>query len=221
MTTTAWVVIGIFAFVMFVVMTVVETAKNMEANNAALGASAATALRATGLNYLGGHPSAPSAVNGCNLVITDRTVAIEKGTVIHMKMDLSEVGGISVETEEEARRRYTATRMLAVGVFALALPKKTAGSVLVLVDTAQGPLTFEKPKTSKAETLRLLGPLIAAAGTRSLGPAHTTPAEAALTAPPAVGVADELAKLVALRDSGELTDEEFSRQKAKLLSDGA
>jgi Short C-terminal domain len=36
------------------------------------------------------------------------------------------------------------------------------------------------------------------------------------SAPPA-SVADELAKLVQLRDSGALTDEEFAAQKAKLL----
>jgi len=32
-----------------------------------------------------------------------------------------------------------------------------------------------------------------------------------------VGVADEVAKLVALRDAGELTEDEFAAQKAKLL----
>ena len=33
-----------------------------------------------------------------------------------------------------------------------------------------------------------------------------------------VGVADEVAKLVALRDAGALTEEEFAAQKAKLLA---
>ena len=34
---------------------------------------------------------------------------------------------------------------------------------------------------------------------------------------PGTSVADEVAKLVALRDAGELTDDEFAAQKAKVL----
>ncbi len=37
---------------------------------------------------------------------------------------------------------------------------------------------------------------------------------------PGVGVADELANLARLRDSGDITDDEFAKQKASLLSRG-
>lgn len=47
---------------------------------------------------------------------------------------------------------------------------------------------------------------------------QVAPAGAAqVSGPPTTGVADELAKLVALRDSGALTQDEFEAQKAKLL----
>jgi Short C-terminal domain len=47
---------------------------------------------------------------------------------------------------------------------------------------------------------------------------QVAPAGAAQVAgPPATGVADELVKLVALRDSGALTQDEFEVQKAKLF----
>jgi hypothetical protein len=36
---------------------------------------------------------------------------------------------------------------------------------------------------------------------------------------PLTGIADELGKLATLRDSGILTDEEFSRQKRRLLGE--
>jgi hypothetical protein len=58
-------------------------------------------------------------------------------------------------------------------------------------------------------------------GIMSLVLGHGAPTPAAPSAPapsaPAMSVADELAKLAALRSAGVLTDEEFSAQKAKLL----
>lgn len=42
-------------------------------------------------------------------------------------------------------------------------------------------------------------------------------AEPAASSAPSGGLADELAKLAALRDQGVLTDDEFAAQKAKLL----
>jgi len=48
-------------------------------------------------------------------------------------------------------------------------------------------------------------------------PAATGPSAAAPPAPTPMLVADELAKLVQLRDAGALTNEEFAAQKARLL----
>jgi hypothetical protein len=48
-------------------------------------------------------------------------------------------------------------------------------------------------------------------------PAATAPSAAAPPAPTPMLVADELAKLVQLRDAGALTNEEFAAQKARLL----
>lgn len=52
--------------------------------------------------------------------------------------------------------------------------------------------------------------------TRLMLGGSTRPSSAA-TVPAPASVADELAKLVQLRDAGALTDEEFAAQKAKLL----
>ena len=58
----------------------------------------------------------------------------------------------------------------------------------------------------------LFNPVIAA-----MKASNTPKAAPVAPAPNAIGVADELKKLVELRDSGVLTDEEFTAQKARLL----
>jgi len=49
-------------------------------------------------------------------------------------------------------------------------------------------------------------------------PAHEATATATPSVDPSNLIADELAKLAKLRDSGVLTDDEFAAQKAKLLA---
>ena len=51
-----------------------------------------------------------------------------------------------------------------------------------------------------------------------LAKANKAPAAAPAPAPSQLGVADELAKLADLHDKGVLNDEEFTAQKARLLS---
>ena len=85
-----------------------------------------------------------------------------------------------------------------------------AGMLYTVVKVATGADTIEfrvtKPQAEeiKATLTRLM-----------LG--GSTPPSSAATVPAPVSVADELAKLVQLRDAGALTDEEFAAQKAKLL----
>lgn len=206
--------IGIF-FITFVLAVVANAVKNQTANNVALGVGAGQVYRTAGLNYLGGHPSHPQAIKACTLLVTSRDVVVEKGAGMPLKLLMDEVLGLHVETESEARRRYTATRMVAFGVFALAAPKKTAGSVLVSLEAADGPILFEKEKTSKAAMLKALGPSIAAVNGAVSG-RPTSKAVVAATEP-AVSVADELTKLMALRDGEALTAKEFEVQKALVL----
>jgi hypothetical protein len=73
---------------------------------------------------------------------------------------MAQVNACHVETEEEAKQRLTATRMIAFGVFALAMPKRTPGAVLVIVDTDRGPLVFEKQKQTKGKMLRSMRPAL-------------------------------------------------------------
>jgi hypothetical protein len=79
---------------------------------------------------------------------------------------------------------------------------------VVKVATAADTIEFRVTKPQAGEIKDTITRLMLA------GPAQ--PAVAPSSAGPAL-VADELAKLVQLRDSGALTDEEFAAQKARLL----
>lgn len=72
--------------------------------------------------YRGGHPLITKE-KGCVLKITNDDITIncagKKATISY-----SDITGIHYETAEQVSRRYTATRILALGVFALAFKKK-------------------------------------------------------------------------------------------------
>ena len=195
--------VGLFAWWMYTIR------RNERSNNDQLGVDATDAHRALGLIYLGGYPGFEDPVT-CDLVITPTEVAVEKGARILFRLPIADVHEIVVETEEEAKRRLTATRMLAVGVFALAFPKKTAGSVLITIDARTAPLVFEAQRQSKPHMLRQLAPAIAIVTQSGAGPRPSPAAQPA-------SVADELRKLGELRDSGVLSDEEFEAQKRRLI----
>jgi hypothetical protein len=60
----------------------------------------------------------------------------------------------------------------------------------------------------------LISPLLAFIIVIVVGPGS----DSSQASPPAIGVADEISKLVALRDAGTLTADEYERQKAGLLA---
>ena len=79
---------------------------------------------------------------------------------------------------------------------------------VVKVATAADTIEFRVTKAQAGE--------IKATITRLMLGGSASPSSAATVSAPA-SVADELAKLVQLREAGALTDEEFAAQKAKLL----
>ncbi len=69
------------------------------------------------------------------------------------------------------------------------------------------------PKNDAEKVKGIIDSAVHSARTGALQPAVSRPGAAV----PQVSVADEIAKLVALRDAGALTDEEFAAHKASLL----
>ena len=76
---------------------------------------------------------------------------------------LSELTGASVETGEELEKRYTATRILALGVFALAFKKKTKGTFFLAIEGESFTWLEEIPYKEKAKAMKFANEVRAAA----------------------------------------------------------
>jgi hypothetical protein len=122
---------------------------------------------------------------------------------------------LSVESDGPGglEKRITATRLLALGPFALAARKKTgeAYAFINFKDGDQMVLKFEK--MSEPQVKAIFAPY------RPLFAQPVAPAPAAPLPPPSAqtDVVDKLRQLAELRDAGVLTEDEFQTQKTKLL----
>ena len=135
-----------------------------------------------------------------------------------------------VEHEGQVRDRFTATRFVFLGPYALAFKKATNKDVFIEIE---GPdfVMLEVVESTKAPKAREFARLYNDYVARHFGtpdatdaPANHRPEVTSTAAGPAAerqpDVADQLLRLANLRDQGILTEEEFAAQKAKLLAEG-
>jgi hypothetical protein len=100
------------------------------------------------MKYLGGHP--------CREKATTATVTLDDDGVRarvlkdFLNVPWSDVKSLEVDGPDEVQRRVTATRLLATGVFAFALKKKTKTAYLT-VTTPDGEAVFETDKMTPQE----------------------------------------------------------------------
>jgi hypothetical protein len=181
-------------------------------------------------HYLGGWSGHSKTYTGklTKIVVIDKNGVSLRGFSTIFTIPWNQVLDLEVEGPENASKRVTAGRALALGVFALAAKKTTKSAVLIVKLRSGEEAIFQTEKFTAAELRAKLVPI-----TSQLRKANapTSPtAQAATFAPPsaapasngplpaaAMSVADELKKLAELKDAGLLTDEEFAGQKAKLL----
>lgn len=194
-----------------------------------------------GCAYMGGysrHPKKHGDTN--NLAIGPGGVAY-RGFKEIFSIPWSEIAGLTVEGPEQAAKRITATRLVTLGVFALAA-KKVSKSAVLIVDLHSGEqVVFHTEKLTAAELKGKLAPInsriqvaakrkaelaaadsapAAAASIPELAAANSAPAAPAATpapTPSGFSVADEVMKLKQLCDQGILTEEQFAAQRDKLL----
>ena len=172
-TVLAW-LIGIGA-VTAVLTGLVRGIKNGQATNQALGLDARSqgarqspATRLTGFNYLGGHPTHAAASPKVTFIATATDIGVtDAAGALLFKMPKRTMQAIHIETEEEVRSRITATRLVLVGIFALAWKKKAGGSILVTFETESGPFVFEKQGSTKAQVMASLSREVAAVAAAS------------------------------------------------------
>jgi len=210
--------VGWIVIILVSVIAVSVWNQNRQSNNQKLGVDPRQIKRTSGFTYLGGLPDYPNSKRSVRLVVTPSEVALEHGSELFIRRSMSDVYEIIVETEDEATRRLTATRMLTLGVFALAVPKKKPGSVLVTIDCKQGPVLLEAERQSKTQLLMIMGPSLAIVKENSLGTRGQLSVEGPLVeAIPNASIADEIAKLGKLLADGVIDQAEFERAKARLL----
>jgi len=168
------------------------------------------------------------------------TLAIPGGIVLRLTRDeLIEgygegaarhpIAGLVARVEEggSVNRRFTVTRIVALGVFAAGVPKKIDDRQLYL--SIEGPTTIivHAIPVAKSKTITSSAREFAAKVNQVSGSSASTAEEKQSThaAPPTPvpaspdnEIADKIRHLARLRDDGLITSEEFEAKKAELLS---
>lgn len=124
-----------------------------------------------------------------------------------------------VDTAGEIDKRFTATRLLLTGPFALAWRKKKDKRELYIAVEGDGFAFVEEVDPKKgAEARKFAAKINSLSAKASKAAPAVEPDEATPPVPQVTpDLADQLTKLATLRDQGILSDEEFAAQKAKLL----
>lgn len=186
---------------------------------------------ATETHYLGGWAGHSKTYTGklTKIVVIDKNGVSLRGFSTIFTIPWNQVLDLGVEGPENASKRVTAGRALALGVFALAAKKTTKSAVLIVKLRSGEEAIFQTEKFTAAELRAKLVPITSQLRKANASPSPSPTAVAATSSPPdtpssngpppaaAMSVADELKKLAELKDAGLLTDEEFAGQKAKLL----
>jgi len=161
--------------------------------------------------YLGGLPGDKGGYSG-NLIVTDECIGMG---AIHPKKSpvrWDEMAGISFDSATMKKSR--AGKAVAFGVFALAA-RKTQNAAEITVQRKDGNVAlYTVPGKTGQQVRGKIQQFMVEHGVPCLDDAPMV-TEAA---PTPTSTADEIAKLVALRDSGAITDEEFTAYKANLMS---
>ncbi len=121
-----------------------------------------------------------------------------------------------VVTQGQLTQRVTATRLVTLGVFALAAPKKTGNQQVHLhVVTPKFEFVYSPFGDPNSTTIKFLNHAAEVINNRAIALASQGPQAASNL--PGASMADELRKYSQLHAEGILTDEEFASMKAKLL----
>lgn len=168
--------------------------------------------------YLGGLPGDKGGYGG-NLIVDTAGIGCgitnkKKGVVLWQ-----DASGISYDSEQIKKSRVG--KAMLVGVFALAAKGTQAAATITVTLKDGGAAVYQVDGKSGPAVRGRIQAMVSAAGIPCLDDMSSEPSARILAADQSaapLSVADELAKLAALKDAGALTDEEFSAQKAKLLN---
>ena len=170
-------------------------------------------LDALAVEYMGGYGDGRKA----NGIITFYQNQTEFSAVMSTKFTIpnSQIKDILVEGKDEVNRRVTVTLLIAVGIFAFALKKKSKDQesyiTLELIDGQEVILFVENkaPMALRAKLAKVISSVKQVSASHQVVSAQPQPR---------VSIADELGKLANLKEQGILTQAEFDTEKAKVLN---
>ncbi|MGA2471794.1 MAG: SHOCT domain-containing protein [Solirubrobacteraceae bacterium] len=177
-------------------------------------------LTLTNVSYYGGWPGhqAPEGKSNLALKVDVHGISLRKLSTI-FTIPWSEISDIAIEGPEQAQRRFTATRLVALGPLGLAFKKDSKGSkeaIITVVTQVGDEAIFHVAKTLPREISPKLEPLAMQARRAARGNGREDPSTEPVQAAP--DLAGQIEKLADLRAKGILTDEEFANKKAELLA---
>jgi hypothetical protein len=167
--------------------------------------------------YLGGHPAESSSMDDGRLELNETAIYFfTYGSRFQRRavVPWTTVRSVYVEPYNQAKSRVGP--VLFFGLFGLAA-RGSAESSVVSVYLNDGPVVYYQVQARFMAFRAKFTAIVRGFGvtvTDTPPPHDPLP----IAAPAALSVADELAKLGQLRDSGVLTEEEFAAQKARLLA---
>jgi hypothetical protein len=114
---------------------------------------------ATYVDYHGGWSGHQKPHKDKSLIINGEGINL-KGFKTLFTIPWSEIAGLDIEGPEEASKRITATRILSMGVFALAAKKKSKTAILIVTTTDGEQAVFQTEKLTALELRAKLTPVI-------------------------------------------------------------
>lgn len=163
--------------------------------------------------YLGGWSAYSTIHVGKNtktLILDSNGVRLRSVVKTLLTIPWAEIATLSTEDAASSARSSVVTEMTSEGH-----KKREKETVFIVRSTKGDEVLFMFPGVTSDEYQGTLAPVM-----KRMNAAVARPGKTNAVSPPetATGIADELAKLAALRDSGVLSEEEFSAAKARLLS---
>jgi hypothetical protein len=162
--------------------------------------------------YLGGHPQRSAPVKRAAVWVHEAGVSVlDSAGRTALEFDLEDLKAVEADGPSEVQKRVTVPRILALGVIALAVPKKERLAYLVL-DTNAGEAIIEVHSMSAMELRAAIQPLVKLVTTPKTPSPQPSNAKS-------VTVRDRLLELKSLHDDRLIDDEEHAARRAAILDE--
>lgn len=159
--------------------------------------------------YLGGHPLWPDPIGSGKILLDEQGFAVwDSFEQLAFEVDVGDLVGLEVDGPQEVQRRVTVPRVLALGLIALAVPKRERISYLVAT-TGGGEVILECHSMTAMELRAAIQPL---------GDCISIATDSQDSSDRTRGTRERLIELNGLRDEGLVSSEEYASRRNEILN---